>query len=286
MVYKDFHPFGTAYIKVEFKCKVCKEAVMSEELGLPHPNYMAERASDSHNTTSRYMVCENCEEEYSVDISVGYSDAYIEIMELDDDTDIKIIEIPEEYIDEQIDTFLQSEDVLTMFQEEIDKLKKLNNIDLQDVELQYVLRRQIYSGVITCLEDYLSTTLIKNVLNDKMLFRKFVETYENIKNRKFSLNEIYKNLDKLEQIVKGELLDIIYHHLPKVRNIYGNVFGIKFPKIEEVMTIVNNRHHMVHRNGKDKEGNALSLGKEEVDRVIDIVEDFIKEIDEQISNPF
>jgi len=187
-------------------------------------------------------------------------------------------------MDEQIDSFLYSENPYSNFIDEMHKLKELNKLSLNNNELEKTLKRQIYSSTITCLEDYLSTTLINNVLNDNILFRKFVETYENFKKEKFSLNQIFIKREQLESKVKEHLLGIIYHNLHIVKGIYETTFDIKFPDINEVMKIVINRHHMVHRNGKDKDGNEIILDINNVNDVIYKVEEFIKKINLLLTN--
>ncbi|MBO1882878.1 hypothetical protein J4N46_00100 [Capnocytophaga sp. Marseille-Q4570] len=50
------------------------------------------------------------------------------------------------------------------------------------------------------------------------------------------------------------------------------------------MKIVINRHHMVHRNGKDKDGNEIILDINNVNDVIYKVEEFIKKINLLLTN--
>lgn len=286
--YIDFSPFGNSAVELEFQCNECHSTVKSEKLGLPYPNYMAEKGRDSYVGIQEFATCENCGKDFTIDISVGFSDASAVIKELDDKDEIGVIEISDEYdddfIDEQIDSFLYSENPYSNFIDEMHKLKELNKLSLNNNELEKTLKRQIYSSTITCLEDYLSTTLINNVLNDNILFRKFVETYENFKKEKFSLNQIFIKREQLESKVKEHLLGIIYHNLRIVKGIYETTFDIKFPDINEVMKIVINRHHMVHRNGKDKDGNEIILDINNVNDVIYKVEEFIKKIDLLLTN--
>ena len=248
---------------------------------------MAEKASDSHVIIEEFAVCENCGKDFTIGICVGYADAYVYIEELDDEDDVNVIEIQDKYdefIDEQIDSFLATFTTFSSFNKEISNLRKLNELKLNDDELEKILKRQIYSGVVTCLEDYLSTTLINKVLKDDSLFRRFVETYKGFKDKKFSLNQIFMQQEELRKKVKRTLLDIIYHNLDKIKGIYENTFEIKFPDIDAMMKIINNRHHMVHRNGKDKDGKEIALDTESVEKVISTVEEFIKSIEVLLTN--
>lgn len=283
--YEYFLPFGNSAIKLEFKCNDCSDIIKTEEFGLPYPNYMEDKASDSYVSIEESAVCENCGKDFTINISVGFGDAFVTIEELGSKDELKIIGIPDydEFVDEQIDSFLATCTIFSSFNNEISNLRKLNELKLNDDELEKILKRQIYSGVVTCLEDYLSTTLINKVLKDDSLFRRFVETYKGFKDKKFSLNQIFMQQEELRKKVKRTLLDIIYHNLDKIKGIYENTFQIKFPDIEVMMKIINNRHHMVHRNGKNKDGQEIILDTNSVNDVIYKVEKFIEEIESSLT---
>lgn len=288
MGYCEFSPWGNKSVTVEFDCDNCGHRVISEEIGIPTPNYMAEKASDSHNENDGYAVCEECDKNFDVHVYAGYADGYVDIDDVDDET-IVVNEITDEreldyYIEEQIDAIIGSLNFIDIFNKDISNLKQLNDIDLDNPDLQETLRRQIYSGAITCLEDYLSTTIIQEVLNKEECFKNFVKTYHGIKNRKFDLSEIYDKFDKLRDIVKIELVEVIYHDLPKVKGMYQDTFQIEFPEIGDLMKVIKTRHDMVHRNGKNKEGEKIELTKELASDVIDKVEKFVQDIESKLTN--
>lgn len=285
MGYKVFFPFGTKSIEIIFNCNECGEEIATEEYSIPHPNYFAEKASDSHNSMTVNECCENCGTEYEIDINVGYGDAYVEINDVKDDDILEIIEYQEEddeYYNDQIDSILSTTNYYDIFVNEIENLKSLNDVDLRNYNLQKTLLRQIYSSTISCLEDYLSSTLIFEIFNHEENFKNFVKTNPKIKDRKFSLNEIYEELEKIEDVVKKELLDVIYHDLPKVRNMYQDSLKIKFPEIGDLILIIKNRHDMVHRNGKNKQGKVIEINENIIDDTISKVSEFVLELESKI----
>lgn len=246
----NFNPFGNQALIVKFTCDQCEEQIISEEIGIPKPNYAADTASESQTDSEGYAFCENCDKEFNISIYVTYAggDGHIEELPEIDNIPIGVEEIPEkldEYYEEQIDAILSSAYYDFFFFDEIEKLKALNDIDLENEELQETLRRQIFSAAITCLEDYLSTTLIQNILNDEENFKQFVKTFQNIKNRKFDLSEIYDKLNSIRDIVKKELVEVIYHNLPKVKGMYHDTLGIDFPNIDELMKVIKTRQDMI-----------------------------------------
>lgn len=288
MAYFDFNPFGNQALIVKFTCDECGEQVISEEIGMPEPNYAADTARDSQTDNEGYAICENCNKEFNISIYVTYAggDGSIEELSETDDIYIEVEEIPEkldDYYEEQIDAIIHSLNFITQFKSEVSNLTSLNNIEIESNELQETLQRQLFSGAITCLEDYLATTLIQQVLNDEEYFKNFIRTFKNIQNRKFTLSEIYEKLDNIRDIVKKELVDVIYHDLPKVKGMYQDTLKIDFPDIKELMKVIQTRHDMVHRNGKNKEGEKIEISKEVVQTVIDEVEKFVTDIDEKIT---
>lgn len=75
-----------------------------------------------------------------------------------------------------------------------------------------------------------------------------------------------------------EMLDIIYHQLPKVHVMYRSTFGIEFPEIKQVLACVTARHDLLHRNGRTKSGDFIYLNTAEVAGVLSIIDDFVEDL--------
>ncbi|MCT4587773.1 MAG: hypothetical protein N4A71_08125 [Carboxylicivirga sp.] len=284
----EFSHYGVQAIIANFRCDKCENKVISEEISLPSPNMDAEKPSDSHGDNFSVAECEKCGKHFYVTVYAGWGDAWVDVEDADDDT-ITLETIDDEdykdymlMMDERIESIKASTKFIDQFNNEISKLRKLNNVVLDDDELQEALQRQIYSNSITCLEDFLSTTLIEKTLNNEEYFKNFVKSNEVFKKYIFDLTQIYSKLEQLNDIIKKELLNVIYHNLHIVRKMYKGTFKIDFPRIEELMEIIGKRHDLVHRNGKNKNGDKIKISKEVVDDVIDKVEEFAINIHENI----
>jgi|26BtaG_2_1085354.scaffolds.fasta_scaffold00606_2 hypothetical protein len=280
MSYSTCFAQDVKFIIVSFTCNKCGYKVESDEIRIPLLNYKDEEKSDG------LAVCKRCFKDYDIDVYVRLNDGEIKIHGVDEST-ISYEQILDEnvfkdYMDEQIDAIVNNVDYIKQFKKEIENLRKLNSVKLDNIDLQKILQKQIFSGSITCLEDYLSSTLIKEVLSNENNFKNFVYTYENFKKRKFELNEIYSELNLLEDTIKKELLDIIYHDLRKVRGIYQDSLKIKFPEIRDLMSIITKRHDIVHRNGKDKNGKIIEISEEIVEDVLNKVSFFIGQLEDNI----
>lgn len=128
--------------------------------------------------------------------------------------------------------------------------------------------RQLFVGVITALESYLSDVFIKSVMNDPQRLRQFVETTPEFQKEKISVADVYKVSQEINQRVTEYLADVVWHNLPRVKAMYGDTLAIKFSDIGELMKAVVKRHDLVHRNGKTKSGHAWEISRKDVKGLI------------------
>ena len=170
------------------------------------------------------------------------------------------------------------------FDHEINNLEKLNQVDLGDDELNIILKRQIYIGVIGSLETFLSETFIKLTLNNPDMLEKFVKTHPEFANRRFDLKDVFEAHKNIQQTAKGIMLDTIYHNLPTVRLMYMSTFDIKFPSIKEAFKCVMVRHDLVHRNGKTKDEIQHVLSTDTISETVATVRELIKELVSEIES--
>lgn len=49
------------------------------------------------------------------------------------------------------------------------------------------------------------------------------------------------------------------------------------------MKAVEKRHHIIHRNGKDKDGNAIVITKSDVEELINNIIVFVENIEKQLN---
>lgn len=73
--------------------------------------------------------------------------------------------------------------------------------------------------------------------------------------------------------------NIIYHNLGRVKAIYNNTINVDIGNIQERSKAVQIRHDIVHRNGKNKNGNNHAITKEDIIALADSVSSFIERIE-------
>ncbi|ENP8324489.1 hypothetical protein M2G54_22145 [Vibrio vulnificus] len=163
------------------------------------------------------------------------------------------------------------------------EIESLSEAKLIDRRLQTQMNRLLYSNVITALETYLSDALFNIVMSNPDLIQKVIETSPEFKNQKFDLSDIYKKYSSLESLASEYLVNIIYHNISKVSQIYKSVLGVNFPKkLSPIYKAITIRHDIIHRNGKDKNGQSIILDKGDVHQLLQDVRAFVAEVNLQI----
>lgn len=145
--------------------------------------------------------------------------------------------------------------------------------------------RILYVNVITALTTYLSDAFVGIVLGSPGLMRRFIETTPEFRSEKQVFVDAFKMLEDLERKARASLADRVWHHLPRLRQMYRIALGIEFPA--EAAVVFGGAlkcHHIVHRNGKTKDGAGALVSSEDVAKLIQSVEELVKDIDIQLAD--
>jgi len=192
-------------------------------------------------------------------------------------------EKPGDYDKYLIDDIAQITEYCLNFSGSISNVKKLLEADI-DASVKDCFYRLLYVNVITTMETYLSDAFINSVAPDEELMRRFVESTPEFKAEKIPLSDVYKAAEEIEQRAKKYLADVVWHNLGRIKPMYRSVLGIQFnTDLGQITKAILKRHDIVHRNGKTKSGEEILITKKDVKALISIVETFIKEIDEKLS---
>jgi hypothetical protein len=266
-------------IAVRFECPYCQQEVLSGYIPLHGADYAAKDNSESYICEDYDETCDSCEEQYHFSVCVGHDDGYIEFDDTDGIENIRVDTISHDeydyYHSEHFDAISANKHLYQTFRSSIDNLEKLNEIDLNNTELNSILKRQIYTGIVAAMETFLSDSMINITLSNKDLIQNFVESYPDFTKQKFELREIFTQYNTLDHTIRNVLLDTIYHDLRKVREMYRSTFKIEFPDIAEPIKCVLIRHDLVHRNGKTKDGVIIDINSEQISKSIETINSFV-----------
>ena len=111
------------------------------------------------------------------------------------------------------------------------------------------------------METYLSDTFNNAVLEQDELFGRYLERTPEFQQKKVPYSEILKEAASVRESVKQQLLDVVWHNLPKVSKMYESTFDVAFPSYGEIAQAISTRHDIVHRNGKRKDGSPVAVAR-------------------------
>lgn len=279
----EYDAFNSQSLSVSFKCPKCDNELESEEISIPQPDLTADTHSDSQTDEFDSIYCENCDETYEISLhsTLGGGTAYIQ--GIDDGTEVEVKETSypwddSEYYDSQYDAIFSNTEFFGNFLKELSDIKLLLEIEIPD-SLKQAHYRHLYSSVIGNMETYLSDAYINTVLSKDELLEKFFGTFHDFDKISIKAKNLYKEAKDIQKFARKYMIDVIYHNIVKVGGMYKDTLGVVFPEFGHIMKAVEIRHHTVHRNGKDKEGNAIEISKEMLDTLILDIKNWIEAID-------
>lgn len=285
MKYLDFMPSADA-VKVLVTCAKCGKDFETEEFRVPYPNYAADNHSDSEREEGYMDICPHCGKEYSFDVINGYGGGTIIIPELEENANAECHEICyEDYIQDEIDEYstVAPQFAYFSFEQSLSDIRKaISELHLLSPEVQQVYVRLLYANAIGSMEAFLSSSLKQIIFTSPKYKRLFVETFKDFSNESLPLNKIFERMAELDTKIVKSLNELMYHNLAKIKGIYKSTLGVDFGDIKSICQKVEIRHHIVHRNGNDKDGNPVNIKLDDLTALVDEVEAFVNSIKVQI----
>ena len=145
-----------------------------------------------------------------------------------------------------------------------------------------VINRMVFSGAISAMEAYLSSTVISLVTEEPDSMERLLKKDRQLSSEKVTLHEVFRDHCLVEDRVKNYLSRVLYHNLGRVEEIYRICFEVEvFPSEglkERLHRAIELRHDIVHRNGKDSEGKDQDYSTELVLRTMEDVDELITHI--------
>ena len=280
----EFDAFSTRSITLRFYCSKCGEKIEEVIESFPSPNLLSERDTylGTLETDCTDIECPNCHKDYNIQLASSMYGGELYSDDLDEDTEMEIEDIEDDYFEDYSEIVESNTSFFDTFYIQMEANKRLFENSVLAPDLEITLDKLLFANIITCLETYLSDALINIVLNNENYLKRFVENFKDYKDNSLKLCDIFKKMDSLKKQVKEDLFALMYHNLPKIKEIYKTTLNIDFPNnIGDVMKKIYVRHHLVHRNGKDRDGNQIIITKDELNQTYDLIFKFVKEIDNQ-----
>lgn len=139
-----------------------------------------------------------------------------------------------------------------------------------------------HGAVITALESYLWDTVAYWTTHDESTLCDFVATNRDFQAMKLPLSTIFERLKGLKHEVESYLQDFVWHRLDKVKPLMEQSLKINVPQIRDLMKEVLVRHDIVHRGGRTKGGDPVTVSADHVRDAAEKVRAFVNSIEAAI----
>lgn len=193
-------------------------------------------------------------------------------------------EKPSDYEDSYLDLILSDNEFFKSFIESINHIKEISNAGITGATKDHLLG-VLHVSVITAIETYLSDAFINSVINDADNMRTFVENNPEFKSRTIKLSEIFMKHENIEKEVRGYLVSQLWHNLKKVKPMYKSTLGVVFPEnIDSIFKAIEIRHDLVHRNGKNIDGESITVTSDNLSELLDDAVSFVSHINDQLES--
>ena len=140
-----------------------------------------------------------------------------------------------------------------------------------------------YANLVTVMETYLSNIFIDTVSTNTNLMKRLTKSNK-FKNQNVNLYIALTN--DMNKYIVGLIKQIIFHNLSNIRPLFKEVLDIEVSIKQEILDLIEKRHHIIHRNGFDKNNNSVSIRVEDIDTTINFLTKYIERIDQQFIEKF
>ena len=188
-----------------------------------------------------------------------------------------------EYDEEMFDDFSKDSRYHDRLKQSIEQISSLLVADIDPIHRNLV-NKLLYVNIITALESFLSEAFMYTLSLKHEYLVKFVENSKAYSSEKICLAAIFNELEKIEERVKTDLVNMVWHRLDKVGPYYSCTFGITFNKhlLPRLFQAIEKRHDIIHRNGMSKDQVQIAILQDDITDLTNLVAQFAEEITSQI----
>ena len=273
----------------EWDCPVC-ETPNESYFDVPDINFSSDDASDYHGVEGFQIECQNCGFKKTGQVSNGTGGLHFDIYGPNNGP--IHIETPgyDEYERQQYEGdfyWEPSDDPNDVFEVTMEGMHNLLQVKSPSEHDKQLLKRVIFSQIITALEAYLADTIINLVKGDTDIQHKLYSTIKDLKTVKFEASKIIKRPHLPEAHLINWLQGKSFHNFPMVDELFKAALGISIYEDEAHEKLLNEakdyRHDCVHRNGKTKAGDKLEIfDKTYVESVTSAAESLVIKVEQKV----
>jgi len=176
-------------------------------------------------------------------------------------------------------------DPYSIFDEHIDDIRRLSAVHNNDLQIQQKYLGMLFANTVTTFEIYISDTLVQILHDNEEKRNKFLNAV-NIKSA--TKDRLTGEPQKYWTEIVETIYSITFSNSKKLTNNFCNILDIEISKtsLEELEKISETRNDIMHRNGKNKRGEAVPTDQSALEwciqNIIDIVAEINRPEDEEL----
>ncbi len=170
-------------------------------------------------------------------------------------------------------------DPIEALRRSLEKFRSLSSQQIPD-QLKTNFYALLFINCITIMEVFLSDTFINEILIDQNKKVNYLRSDPYFKERSLKYSDLYDEYEKIDDLIKYRLSNIVWHKLNTVRELYKDALGVDikdFIRLIEPKVVL--RHHIAHRNGKNKEGEDILVDLAQLNELADLVDELASYIE-------
>lgn len=181
------------------------------------------------------------------------------------------------YDDDLYDAFTSSDNPFDKFSRTIERIKSLSNGDFKDEKKDHLLSL-LYTNVITALETLFVELFVNAIDKDDSYVAYFIENgktefkvSKEIVAMPFKGEPVEKIRDELIKAIKEHLISASWHNTDRVVKRFKATFDINVQHdwpIRAIEMATLKRNDLVHRGGKDKDGNSVVVTEQDLNELL------------------
>jgi hypothetical protein len=254
---------GSSEPYLSFECSACEDIVVASGFELPGFDYSAEIHSDGRGFEAVSAECSTCDKEYVVEISNMFDQFEAEVS---GEPEIKVslsAEVAEEDYDEE-----SYRDYLKAYVPEEPGERYRHSLRMLDEMVAAAgqltsyptFQRMLFLQNVAMMEAYLGDRLLTLVKLEEVQTN-LIKRHKGLGSQTYSLEAFASVQSLIDEKTAGFLKAQLYHELDAVEKLFEAALGLSpFPDGDTktfLKKAMINRHHCVHRDGKDNSGAVI-----------------------------
>jgi predicted nucleic-acid-binding Zn-ribbon protein len=239
-----------------WNCPACGHPNV-QEIEVPELDFSAEKTSDMATDGWIEITCDNCTMAFAGHVYVNVGETCFEIIEPVNFSFSGDMPMYEPEVD-----YEPAEDPYSIVTEALGHLDEMIGTAGPANDAQFV-NRLVFAGAISSLEAYLGDTLINAVQEKADIRNALLKNHKELGAISATAAELAVDPEVITKRLITALRGYLYHNLPRVIALYQAAFGVHIAasKAERdvLFLAMPRRHDCVHRNGRDPQGEKLTV---------------------------